>query len=278
MQIRRTRTVGAGENARHEVVLDKTPFYAESGGQIGDTGVLEVGDETIEVLDTQRLDDGTVAHVVRRLPEDPAQPVTARVTSPRREQIKKHHSATHLLHAALREVLGEHVQQKGSLVAPDRLRFDFSHFERVTPEEQRVIERRVNEWVLQECPRERRGRRAHRGGEGAWGDGALRREVRRHRPRRHLRPGRLGRAVRRHARQGHRRDRAVPDHERGERRQRRPAARGGRRRGRAGLRGPRARVARCGAGAVQGAPKAGRGSRRRGDGGAEGAGEGGRRR
>ncbi len=151
-KIRRTRTVGAGENARHEVVLDRTPFYAESGGQIGDTGVLEVGDEAVEVLDTQRLDDGTVAHIVRRLPENPIQPVTARVTSRRREQIKKHHSATHLLHAALRDVLGEHVQQKGSLVAPDRLRFDFSHFERVTPEEQRVIERRVNEWVLQNVP------------------------------------------------------------------------------------------------------------------------------
>ena len=152
LEIRRMRTVGHGENARHEVVLSETPFYAESGGQIGDTGALEVGEETIRVLDTQKLDDGSIAHVVERLPEDPSQPVTARVEGERRAQIMKHHTATHLLHAALREVLGEHVQQKGSLVAPDRLRFDFSHFERVTPEEQRRIERRVNALVQENIP------------------------------------------------------------------------------------------------------------------------------
>jgi alanyl-tRNA synthetase len=151
-RIRRWRTLGAGENARHEVVLDRTPFYAESGGQIGDTGVLEVGGEELSVLDTQKLDDGTIAHTVDRLPADPSAPVTARVTGERRRRIVQHHTATHLLHAALRQVLGAHVQQKGSLVAPDRLRFDFAHFERVTPEEQREIERRVNRWVLQNIP------------------------------------------------------------------------------------------------------------------------------
>jgi alanyl-tRNA synthetase len=151
-RIRRWRTLGAGENARHEIVLDHTPFYAESGGQIGDTGVLIVGEEEIGVLDTQKLDDGTIAHTVDRLPADPSAAVTARVTGERRRRIVQHHTATHLLHAALRQVLGGHVQQKGSLVAPDRLRFDFAHFERVTPEEQREIERRVNRWVLQNFP------------------------------------------------------------------------------------------------------------------------------
>ncbi len=148
-QIRRMRSFGEGENEQHEIVLDRTPFYAESGGQIGDTGTLTVGDETLRVTDTQKLDDGSIAHVVDRLPADPSAPVTATVTASTRRETMKHHSATHLLHAALRETLGEHVQQKGSLVAPDRLRFDFSHFERVTPEEQRTIERRVNELIQQ---------------------------------------------------------------------------------------------------------------------------------
>ncbi|MEP0548972.1 MAG: alanine--tRNA ligase [Rhodothermales bacterium] len=148
-QIRRMRSFGEGENEVHEVVLDRTPFYAESGGQIGDTGTLTVGGETIRVTDTRKSDDGSVAHTVDRLPADPSAPVTATVTASTRRETVKHHTATHLLHAALRETLGEHVQQKGSLVAPDRLRFDFSHFERVTPEEQRRIERRVNELIQQ---------------------------------------------------------------------------------------------------------------------------------
>ena len=148
-RIRRMRSFGEGENERHEIVLDRTPFYAESGGQIGDTGTLSVGDDELRVLDTQRLDDGSIAHVVDRLPSDPGAAVTATVTASTRRETRKHHTATHLLHAALRETLGEHVQQKGSLVAPDRLRFDFSHFERVTPEEQRRIERRVNALIQQ---------------------------------------------------------------------------------------------------------------------------------
>src|SRR5690606_11127540 len=108
-----------------------------------------VGDDELRVLDTQRLDDGSIAHVVDRLPSDPSAAVTATVTASTRRETRKHHTATHLLHAALRETLGEHVQQKGSLVAPDRLRFDFSHFERVSPEEQRRIERRVNALIQQ---------------------------------------------------------------------------------------------------------------------------------
>ncbi len=151
-QIRRMRSFGEGENEAHEVVLDRTPFYAESGGQIGDTGTLEVGADTLRVTDTQRADDGSIVHRVDRLPSDPAAAARATVTASRRRETRKHHTATHLLHAALRETLGEHVQQKGSLVAPDRLRFDFSHAGRVTDEEQRRIERRVNELIQANLP------------------------------------------------------------------------------------------------------------------------------
>ncbi|MEM6288144.1 MAG: alanine--tRNA ligase [Bacteroidota bacterium] len=147
-RIVKTRTVGEGDEARHELVLDRTPFYAESGGQVGDTGTLTAGDQEIAVLDTVKDAEGTIIHVVDRLPADRDASVAASVDTERRERIMRHHTATHLLHAALRETLGDHVQQKGSLVAPDRLRFDVSHFERVTPEEQRAIEARVNAFVL----------------------------------------------------------------------------------------------------------------------------------
>lgn len=151
-RVRRVRTHGSGDKARHELVLDRTPFYAESGGQVGDTGTLTVGGETLNVLDTVKDAEGTIIHAVDRLPSEPAAPVQARVNAERRRAILSHHSATHLLHAALRRVLGEHVQQKGSLVAPDRLRFDFAHFEKVTPEQQREVERLVNGWVLANIP------------------------------------------------------------------------------------------------------------------------------
>ncbi|HMB92412.1 MAG TPA: alanine--tRNA ligase [Rhodothermales bacterium] len=141
------RTVDLGEGQqRYEIVLDQTPFYAESGGQVGDTGVLRIGGEEVQVLDTQK-EQGRIVHYVDRLPEVLDAPVEAIVDAERRQRIKKHHSVTHLLHAALRERLGQHVQQKGSLVAPDRLRFDFSHFERVTPDELRAVEQRVNETI-----------------------------------------------------------------------------------------------------------------------------------
>ena len=146
----------AGEH--FEVVLDRTPFYAESGGQVGDTGYLVIDGEQIQVIDTQKDAIGDIVHTLESRPKAASsnkQPwelfaeVEAVVTSDRRRETRKHHTATHLLHAALRETLGEHVQQKGSLVAPDRLRFDFSHFERVTPEEQRRVERRVNALIQQ---------------------------------------------------------------------------------------------------------------------------------
>ncbi|MEX0746609.1 MAG: DHHA1 domain-containing protein, partial [Rhodothermales bacterium] len=146
-RIRMMRVVGSDEeDERFEIVLDRTPFYAESGGQVGDVGILEIGGEKIEVLDTQKQQN-RIIHYVDRLPEDPDVSVHAVVEINRRRRIKKHHTATHLLHASLREILGKHVQQKGSLVAPDRLRFDFSHYERVTPEELRQIEARVNEVI-----------------------------------------------------------------------------------------------------------------------------------
>ncbi len=147
-RVLKTRTVGEGDEARHELVLDRTPFYAESGGQVGDTGHLGIGADRVEVLDTVKDADGTIVHVVSHLPEDTEAGVTASVDAERRRRIERHHTATHLLHAALRETLGDHVQQKGSLVAPDRLRFDFSHFERMTADETRAVQDRVNALVL----------------------------------------------------------------------------------------------------------------------------------
>ena len=136
-------TLSAGQQG--EVILDRTPFYAESGGQIGDTGALSSADALFEVEDTQKrgrviTHRGRLQRGVLRLGEA----LAARVDAHRRQAIRLNHSATHLLHAALRSVLGAHVVQKGSLVAADRLRFDFSHFQAVTPEELQRIERLVN--------------------------------------------------------------------------------------------------------------------------------------
>jgi alanyl-tRNA synthetase len=144
--IRAVRLLEQGETTTCQLTLDRTPFYAESGGQVGDIGTLTVGDETVRVLDTQR-ENGRIVHVVSRLPADLDAPVTATVDAERRHRVKKHHTATHLLHAVLRDTLGDHVQQKGSLVAPDRLRFDFSHFERVSEDELRAIEVKINEVI-----------------------------------------------------------------------------------------------------------------------------------
>lgn len=150
--VRAARTVESDGGPRHELILDVTPFYAESGGQVGDTGTLEIGGETVNVLDTRRV-GGKIVHYIDALPGDLTAPVTARVDAERRARITKHHTATHLLHAALREALGTHVAQRGSRVEPSRLRFDFSHFERVTPEELAAIERRVNALIQANAPR-----------------------------------------------------------------------------------------------------------------------------
>ncbi len=142
-EVRAVRKVDDGEGEQYEIELSHTPFYAEAGGQVADTGVLRIGDEEIPVLDTQQEGE-RIAHRVDTLPDSLDAPVEAEVDGERRHRIRTHHTATHLMHAALRETLGDHVQQKGSLVAPDRLRFDFSHFEAVDEETLRDIERQVN--------------------------------------------------------------------------------------------------------------------------------------
>ena len=138
------RKVKAKVKEQFQLVLDKTPFYAESGGQVGDTGDLIFPDgEIIPVTDTKK-ENGLIVHFVDQLPEDPSDVLTAYVDPERRLSIENNHSATHLLHAALKEVLGTHVNQKGSLVSADALRFDFSHFAKVTDEEISRIEAVVN--------------------------------------------------------------------------------------------------------------------------------------
>src|SRR5690606_21973150 len=119
---------------RFQIVLDRTPFYAEGGGQVGDQGWLIRGDERIAVVDTKR-ENNLIVHFTTALPGRPDAELTAQVDTERRSGAQRNHTATHLLHHALRKLLGTHVEQKGSLVAPDRLRFDISHFARLTAEE-----------------------------------------------------------------------------------------------------------------------------------------------
>jgi len=135
------------------VILASTPFYAESGGQIGDTGVLHAGDHSFTVVDTQKSGKANIHYGSVQAGEiRVGDMVDAHVDADRRQAIRLNHSATHLMHAALRSVLGDHVQQKGSLVAPDRLRFDFSHYEPVTPEQLQEIENIVNEQIRNNIP------------------------------------------------------------------------------------------------------------------------------
>ena len=136
------------------VILDSTPFYAESGGQAGDTGVLEIDDGVFEVHDTVKLGNAFAHKGIARVAIGVNRRVKARINKERRAAIVKNHTATHLLHAALRKVLGEHVTQKGSLNEADKLRFDFSHFEGVTADELKAVEQMVNEEIRSNLLRE----------------------------------------------------------------------------------------------------------------------------
>jgi alanyl-tRNA synthetase len=140
------RTVKQKDKPVYQIVLDKTPFYAEGGGQVGDKGQLIVGDQLIKVFDTKK-ENNLFIHFVDQLPDDVHANVIAEVNAEKRALTENNHTATHLLHAALREILGSHVQQKGSLVKEDYLRFDFSHFQKMTDEEIAKVEARVNEKI-----------------------------------------------------------------------------------------------------------------------------------
>ena len=150
--ILRYRTLKHKGKDIYQVVLDKTPFYAESGGQVGDIGTLKNGNTEIRVLDTKKEND-LIVHLVNKMPDSIEGVFIARVDAQRRTRIMANHSATHLLHAALREVLGSHVEQRGSLVNEEILRFDFSHFQKMTDEEILKVEHRVNEKIREDIQR-----------------------------------------------------------------------------------------------------------------------------
>ncbi len=151
--ILRYRTLRQKGKELVQVVLDVTPFYAESGGQVGDTGYLEVGGEKIRVLDTKKENE-LIVHFVERLPADPSAPVKAVVDGDKRLKTVNNHSATHLMHAALRKVLGTHVEQRGSLVNDKMLRFDFSHFDKLSDEQIKQVEDLVNARIRANIPLE----------------------------------------------------------------------------------------------------------------------------
>jgi alanyl-tRNA synthetase len=152
-QILRYRKVTQKKNEFYEIVLSATPFYGEMGGQVGDQGVLVSENETIEVIDSKR-ENGQTVHIVKQLPKDPSAQFMACVDTDKRDASAANHTATHLLDYALKQVLGDHVEQKGSFVSPDTLRFDFSHFEKVTDEQLREVERIVNDMIRQDLPRD----------------------------------------------------------------------------------------------------------------------------
>lgn len=151
--ILRYRKVDQKKKSYYELVLDVSPFYAEMGGQIGDTGVLKNDDETIPIVDTKR-ENNLPIHITNVLPKNPSAEFEACVDVAKRRASEANHTATHLLDQALREVLGTHVEQKGSLVTPEYLRFDFSHFQKVTPQELREVERIVNRHIREDLPLE----------------------------------------------------------------------------------------------------------------------------
>ena len=153
VNILRYRKVTQKNKSFYQIVLDRTPFYAEMGGQVGDRGTLTLGDEVIEVTDTKR-ENNLPVHITAKLPSDVNVTLRAAIDMKARHATECNHTATHLLHAALRQVLGTHVEQKGSYVDPISLRFDFSHFRKVTPEEIRQVEHLANQMIRNAIPRE----------------------------------------------------------------------------------------------------------------------------
>lgn len=149
--ILRYRKVTQKKNTFYEIVLDNTPFYGEMGGQVGDCGVLVSENETVNIIDTKR-ENGQSIHIVKELPKNPEADFMACVDTDKREASAANHTATHLLDYALKLVLGDHVEQKGSFVSHDTLRFDFSHFQKMTDEEIRKVEMLVNDMIRQDIP------------------------------------------------------------------------------------------------------------------------------
>ena len=149
--ILRYRKVTQKKSSYYELVLDSTPFYGEMGGQVGDTGVLVNEDETINITDTKRENNQSI-HIVKALPKNIEADFMACVDTDKRDASAANHTATHLIDYALKQVLGDHVEQKGSYVSADTLRFDFSHFQKVTDEEMRQVERMVNDMIRQDIP------------------------------------------------------------------------------------------------------------------------------
>ena len=153
VRIARYRRVTTKGKTSYQLVFDRTPFYGNSGGQIGDIGFIEQEDERIPVVATEK-ENGLIIHIVETLPERIEARFTAVVDAEKRQAAANNHSATHLMHEALRKVLGKHVEQKGSMVTPEVLRFDFSHFQKVTPEQLREVERLVNAAIRANYPLE----------------------------------------------------------------------------------------------------------------------------
>jgi len=150
-EILRYRKVKQKNQEFYQIVLSKTPFYAEMGGQVGDSGVLKSENETIEIIDTKK-ENNLAVHIAKNLPADVTEVFAASINIEKRKATECNHSATHLLHEALREVLGTHVEQKGSFVSPEALRFDFSHFQKLTKEEIRAVEAIANRKIRENYP------------------------------------------------------------------------------------------------------------------------------